>query len=117
MPGNNLIMLRSTTGDSIRCRVSDTFWSRFLGLMGKPGLPEGEGLLIRSCNSIHMFFMRFSIDVLFLDRDYTIVKLIRNLKPGSVVGSVPGAWQVLELAAGTVPESFTCNTHLVSTNI
>jgi uncharacterized protein len=112
MAAKSMIELKSSDGDSIRCEVSATFWSRFMGLMGKPGLPQGEGLLIAPCNSIHMFFMRFSIDALFLDRNYNIVKLIRNLAPGRVVGTIPDAWQVIELASGTTPASFTENAHL-----
>jgi uncharacterized membrane protein (UPF0127 family) len=117
MPSTGLIELKSNAGDSVRCRVSDSFWSRFMGLMGKPGLPSGEGLLIRPCNSIHMFFMRFSIDALFLDRDYSIVKLVRNLTPGAIVGTVPGACQVLEIASGSTPPSFMENTRLIAEDL
>lgn len=112
--GAERIELTSETGDSIRCRVARTFWTRLKGLMGEPGLPPGEGLLIRPCNSIHMFFMRFAIDVVFLDRDLRILKSIRDLAPGSLVGSIPGAFQVLEVAAGTLPESFCAGASLVA---
>jgi uncharacterized protein len=113
MPNNSQLILMSESGDSIRCRVSDTFWSRFMGLMGKPGLPDGEGLLISPCNSVHMFFMKFAIDAVFLDNGYKIVKLIRNLKPGMVVGTVPGAMQVVEVTAGSAPSSFKENSRLI----
>ena len=104
--------LRLTTenGATIDCLVADTFWKRFRGLMGKPPPPNGEGLLIQPCNSIHMFFMRFSIDIVFMDREFRVVKLIRGLAPNKVVGSVAGAWQVLELEAGKLPESVTLGT-------
>jgi len=85
-----------------------------MGLMGRPRLPKGEGLLIRPCNSIHMFFMKFSIDAAFMDRDFTIVRLVRNLAPGKIVGSVPGAWQVLETAAGDLPASYEEGTRLTA---
>ena len=74
--------------------------------MGSKGLPPGEGLLIRPCNSIHMFFMRFAIDVVFMDRDYRIIKIVNGLKPGKVVGTVAGAWQAIEVTSGDLPESF-----------
>jgi uncharacterized membrane protein (UPF0127 family) len=108
------IEISSAAGDRILCRLADSFWSRFMGLMGRRGLPKGEGLLIRPCNSIHMFFMKFSIDAAFMDRDFTIVRLIRNLAPGRVVGSVPGAWQVLETAAGDLPASYEEGTRLTA---
>jgi uncharacterized protein len=100
------IELSSPSGESIRCKIADTFLSRFMGLMGKPSLPADSGLLIRPCNSIQMFFMRFSIDAIFLSRDFRIVKIIKNLEPGKVVGTIKGAWQVAELPAGSTPASF-----------
>jgi len=100
------IQLASQVGDVVACTVADSFCSRFMGLMGRDRPINGEGLIIRPCNSIHMFFMRFPIDAVFLDRGFRIVKLIRGLSPGKVVGTVPGAWQVLEVAAGSLPSSF-----------
>lgn len=103
---NGLIVLCSESGDSVTCRIASSFWSRFVGLMGKPRPENGEALLLRPCNSIHMFFMRFSLDVVFLNGDFRIVRIIRNLAPGKVVGAVPGAIQVLEIPAGELPASF-----------
>lgn len=100
------IELISPLGESVKCRIADTFWSRFIGLMGQEPLPEGQGILIRPCNSIHMFMMKFSIDAIFLDRDFNVIKLIRNLNPGSFSGTVSKAWQVLEITAGNTPPSF-----------
>ncbi len=101
-----LIKLSTGSGDSVVCSLADSFWTRLRGLMGSNGLPSGEGLLIRPCNSIHMFFMKFAVDAVFMDREYRIVKLVSDLKPGQVVGTVHGAWQVLEVTAGDLPESF-----------
>src|ERR671922_1038887 len=63
------------------CRVADRFASRLRGLLGRRGLAPGEGLLIRPASSIHTFFMRFPIDVAFLDRDGVVVKVVPNLSP------------------------------------
>lgn len=49
-----------------QCRVADSYFSRLVGLMGQGGLPAGEGVWLRPCNSIHMWFMKFPIDVLFI---------------------------------------------------
>jgi uncharacterized protein len=82
-----------------RCVVADTPVSRARGLLGRAELPPGEGLLLRPASSIHMFFMRFPIDAVFLDRELAVVKVVPNLKPWRVAGA-RGAKAVLELAAG-----------------
>ncbi len=51
------------------CIVAKKFWERTKGLMGQPYLEHGSGLLIEPCNSIHTCFMKFSIDVVYLDRE------------------------------------------------
>ena len=57
--------------------IADTFLKRFLGLMGRKKIPEGQGLLILPCNSIHMMFMRFSIDAVYIDENF-VVKIARE---------------------------------------
>lgn len=76
------------------------FFQRFRGLMGRPDLEVGEGLWIEPCNSIHMFFMRFPIDVLFLDAHGQVVRFLPQLAPWRVSGLYPKARGVLELPAG-----------------
>jgi len=61
--------------------IADTFFSRMKGLLGRSSLPDGEALLITRCNSIHMLFMRFAIDVVFLDKNDVVVGLVRSIKP------------------------------------
>jgi uncharacterized protein len=82
-----------------RCTVADSPWARMRGLLGRRGLEDGEGLLIVPAGSIHMFFMRFPIDAVFLDRDLRILKIVRGLPPWRVAAA-RGAKRVLELAAG-----------------
>src|SRR5450830_1372527 len=81
--------------------VADRFWPRLKGLMGKRDMSEDEGLLLVPCNSVHCMFMRFPIDVLFLDKDFNIVKLLDNLKPWRMTSIIRKAHQVIELKAGT----------------
>lgn len=81
------------------CWTADSFWGRFMGLMGKSSLEFGSGLLIRSCNSIHTFFMRFAIDAVYLDAEFKVVKVRRAMKPWRVDLPVAKASMVLELAA------------------
>ena len=91
-----------------RCRTASTPLARFLGLMGRASLPPGEGLLIRPCSSVHCFFMRFPIDVAFLDGEGRVVKLYAPLRPWRTSSPVVwGAKQALELPAGTIADSDT----------
>ena len=82
-----------------RCVVADNPWTRLKGLLGRRGLDDGEGLLIRPTGSIHMFFMRFPIDAVFLDRELRVLKVVPHLKPWRMAAR-RGAKQVLEMAAG-----------------
>ena len=76
------------------------FLSRGRGLMFTDPLPQGAGLVIDPCNSIHMFFMRFAIDAVFLDKDLRVVKLIPALPPWRATRVYWKAHSVLELPAG-----------------
>ncbi len=80
--------------------MADTFFSRFCGLMGRKSLPGGNGLMLAPCSSVHMCFMRFSIDVIYLDRNLRIMKIVRNLWPWIGLSMCFGAWGVVELTAG-----------------
>jgi uncharacterized membrane protein (UPF0127 family) len=82
-----------------RCVVADTAAKRMKGLLGRAGLDEGEGLLIKPAGSIHMFFMRFPIDAVFLDRELRVVKVVPKLRPWRIAAA-RGAKQVVELGAG-----------------
>jgi hypothetical protein len=74
---------------------ADTFWKRLKGLLGKKRLEEGEGLLLY-CSSVHCFFMKFTIDAVYLSADMTVLDK-ETLAPWRVGRIVPGAKYVLEL--------------------
>jgi len=82
-----------------RCERADTMWSRMRGLLGRDGLEPGGGMLINPSPSVHMFFMRFPIDVVFLDKSRTIVKIAHDLRPWRTAGARK-AVAALELPAG-----------------
>jgi hypothetical protein len=84
--------------------VAKSSWARFMGLMGRSSMPAGSALWIEPCNSIHMFFMGFAIDVLFLDRQMRVKKVMLNLKPWRVSPIVFGARTTVELPAGTLAD-------------
>ena len=85
-----------------KLQMADTVWTRLRGLMGRTGLNSGEGLWIVPCRGIHTHGMAFSIDVLFLDRERTVVGAEENLAPGRFAAIRWKAKTVLELPAGTV---------------
>jgi uncharacterized protein len=84
----------------LRAEVADTFWSRLRGLMGRKNIPADYGLLLLPCNSVHMCFMRFAIDVIYLDKEWKILKIVRGLPPWCGLSFCYGAAAVLEVAAG-----------------
>jgi uncharacterized membrane protein (UPF0127 family) len=85
-----------------RAAVADTALRRMRGLLGRDGLADGEGLMIDPCSSIHTCFMRFPIDVLFLDRQGRILRAIERLTPFRFVSGGRGTRRTLELSAGTI---------------
>ncbi|RLA63237.1 MAG: DUF192 domain-containing protein [Epsilonproteobacteria bacterium] len=82
-------------------KLADSTFSRVKGLMFDEKI-EGDGLLIRPCNSIHTFFMKFNIDVLFLNKSLKVVKIIRNMPPWRMSKIYWSAWQVLEFSGGSL---------------
>ena len=82
-----------------RCVVADSAWTRGKGLLGRSSLDEDEGILLKPGSSIHMFFMRFPIDAVFLDGEQRVLRVAADLKPWRMA-SKRGAKSVLELPAG-----------------
>ena len=78
---------------------ADSLWAKFMGLMGRPALEPGAGLWLPDSNGIHMMFMRFAIDAVFLDRDLVVVGVEPSLAPWRTAGR-RGAKAVVELASG-----------------
>jgi len=87
--------------------IADRFYSRLKGLLGRDSLDEQEGLVIKPANSIHTFFMRFSIDVLFANKENKIVGLRENVKPFKLIPPFLKAFLVVELPANTVQKTKT----------
>lgn len=82
--------------------VAGSLWAQSIGLMGRRALASNMGLYIPHCNAIHTAFVRFPIDVIFLDSDLNAVRLISALEPWRLIGFVRGAKSVVELPAGTI---------------
>jgi uncharacterized membrane protein (UPF0127 family) len=103
-----------------RLELGESFWARFKGLMGRAQLPDGAGLWLPGSPSIHMLFMRFPIDCVFLGRpdvdgNRPVVGLRRALRPWTgVVWWVRGGQGVVELPVGAIERSATEVGDLVS---
>lgn len=103
------MLVNSRTDQVLAQRVEDahSFWTRFLGLMGRPGLEPESALSLRPCQSVHMFFMRFPLDVLFLDEVGNVVGLEEELRPWRLSSFYREAVEVLELPTGVIQASGT----------
>jgi uncharacterized protein len=81
-----------------------TAWTRSKGLLGRSGLDPDEGLWIQPTGSIHMWFMRFPLDVVYADRDGRVLKLVREIQPWRM-SACRGAKVALELPVGAIDRS------------
>jgi uncharacterized membrane protein (UPF0127 family) len=99
--------------------VATSFWGKFMGLMGRPSLSSGAGLWLGGTNNIHMMFMRFRMDAVFLarpsdDGSRHVVALRRAMRPWTgVVWFARGADGVIELPAGVIDATGTAVGDLV----
>ncbi len=78
-----------------------SFYTRLRGLLGQTHWPTDQALWIHHCNSVHTFFMKFSIDLVFVNRRLEVQAVFRNVKPWRLIPIVWGANSVFELAAGS----------------
>lgn len=85
--------------ENIRARVANSFTTRFKGLMGEDSLPQGEAMIFDSF-SIHMLFMKFPIDAVFLDKNGIVVDIHKCLLPWTGTATCRTASYVIELPAG-----------------
>jgi uncharacterized membrane protein (UPF0127 family) len=86
--------------------VADSSRTRRRGLLDRDSLPPGEGLWIKPCEGIHTFFMKFPIDVVYMDKKMRVRKLRPHLGPWRLSICL-SAYSVLELPAGTISSSGT----------
>ena len=84
----------------LQIEIAETFFRRLRGLMGRKKLSQGHGLLLSPCSSVHMLFMRFSIDVVYVDKNFVIKKIVRDLPAWFGVSICFGAESAFEFSAG-----------------
>lgn len=92
---------RSTVlGSTIR--VAESSWARLRGMLGRPRPGTGEGMLLAPCRGVHMYGMRYPLDVVFLDQEGVVVAVFPALPPGTRTPLIRAAAFALELPVGTV---------------
>ena len=103
-------MIRNLTRNALiasRIEIAQSSWARMKGLLGRRGLSSGEALVITHCQSIHMFFMKFPIDVIFCDRQDKVVGLCGGIKPFCLSPIFFKASYAIELPSGSIAASKT----------
>jgi uncharacterized membrane protein (UPF0127 family) len=83
--------------------IAETLVDRLIGLMFREKLVGADGLLLNPCRSIHTFFMRYNLDIVFLNSDNKIIKIIRDIKPWRMTWIYFRANKTLELPSGKLP--------------
>ncbi|MBF0451181.1 MAG: DUF192 domain-containing protein [Candidatus Magnetomorum sp.] len=103
-------IINLTTGETIaeNVKTASSFFQRAKGLIGRRSLNPKEGLYIPGCRSIHMLFMQFPIDAIFIDQDNTITKIISNLKPFFISFGTLNSKGVIELPGSTLEGTKIC---------
>lgn len=89
-------------------KVADNFFARSIGLLSKKTFYDGEALIIKPCCSVHTFFMKFGIDILFVNRKNEVIALYENVNPWRVLPIHPLSYYVIELPKGTVSNKNIC---------
>jgi uncharacterized membrane protein (UPF0127 family) len=90
-------------------QVADKVVSQLIGWIGRKEIAPQEGLWLPFCSGVHTFFLRFPVDVIFLDSNYRVIGLVENLKPWRSTRFFWNARYALELPSGTISTS---QTHL-----
>lgn len=86
---------------AIELYVAGSFLERLKGLLGTSALEPHTGLLLTNCRAVHMFFMRYALDIVYVDAEFRIVQITADLRPWQVSGC-RNAKHAIELPAGTV---------------
>ncbi len=100
-PLGQLVNLSKNTVVVPKVEEANTPWDRLRGLLGRSSYPDDSGMLF-STSSIHTFFMQFPIDVVFLDKNFKVLRARPSLKPGRLVFPILLARTVIEFAPGAI---------------
>jgi uncharacterized membrane protein (UPF0127 family) len=100
------LLRNTTTGKIVATRIDrlTSFMHRAVGLLARTSLRSDEGVWITSCRAIHTIGMRVAIDVIFVDREGHVIRVVHDVKPNRVALSCAGARSVVELGSGALRE-------------
>lgn len=102
-------LMNTRTGEKIAASVllANTFWLRLRGLLGRPPLRPYEGLWLVPCQQVHMFGMRYSLSIWFINSKGAVCHIVDHLGPGKISPRVPDAVSIIEFPAGWAKETGT----------
>jgi len=102
-----IAVIRSADNTNVfqEVEIADNLIARLRGLLGRSGLASGQGILLRPANSIHTIGMKFPIDIAFIDRSGTVIKIVENMPPGRFSPIILGSVCVLETTAGEIKKA------------
>ena len=102
-----IVNLTRNTVIASHVKIAQDPLSRMKGLLGTGDFPKGQALIITRCQSIHMFFMKFPIDVIFCDRENKVIGLCAGIKPFALSPVFFKAAYAIELPSGSIADSKT----------
>ena len=103
-PSTSQMRITNLTKNTVladKAHLAVAFKQRVVGLLGRSGLEQGEALILKNTSSVHTFGMKFTIDVLFINRKNIVVAALKNLKPFRLSALYPFS-DAIELPAGTI---------------
>ena len=84
--------------------MKDSFFGRLVGLLATKSLKAGQGIVLKPCNQVHTCFMRFAIDVVFISKDFKVLRIIKNMRAWKFSPIVLKSIYTLEVAAGEIKD-------------
>ena len=106
-----LVNLTNGTVLAHRIEVANSFKKRLRGLIGRSALKQGEAMVLLPCKSVHTCFMKFPIDVVFVNKEDVVIRVIESLKPFMFSPIIPHSHIVFELPAGRLAATGTMEGH------
>ena len=99
--------ITKTSCISSRACLANTFFSRLKGLLGRNGFKGIDGFFIPKCRAVHTFFMQFPIDIICINKDFRVIRIVRNLQPYKNFTCLLATHGVIELPEGMITSTKT----------
>jgi len=102
LPATGVLTHVSTGSIVARVKLVEGFWAQGVGVLGMRRLPAGTGIVMPGVASVHTLFVRFPLDILFLDRTFVLLRAVAGVAPWRPLVRCAGAYYTVELGAGTI---------------